>query len=96
MVVNIAIPLDEDMTLCEVKEATHWSLSVLENSNIKESKRYKTYEDIEEIVDFVVVKDKSEDVDDFLDDGANVLIAPFQKSVEDILEAYMFRELYQL
>ncbi len=93
---NIAIPLDNNSQLCKIERLSFWELCKLENGSLKESKRYENIKDMDEIPDFIVVSDKNDDIEDFLDEGIDILIAPFQKSVEDIVEAYIFRELYQL
>ncbi len=93
---NIAIPLDESDTICSINDVKVWAFALLENGETKEIKRFESRDKFDGFVDFVVVKDRNDEFDDFLDEGSDVLVAPFQKSVEDILEAFVFRELYQL
>jgi len=94
--VNIAVPLDENDDICSINDAKVWAFVLLENGETKEIKRFGSRDKFDVFADFVVVKDRDDEFDDFLDEGSEVLIAPFQKSVEDILEAFIFKELYRL
>lgn len=93
---NLLIPLDSNQKISLVNDAKGWMCVVLENGDKTGEKLYRNKNDINEAVDFVIVKDKDEDIDDFLDEGIGVLIAPFQEEIDDIVEAFIFRELYEL
>ncbi len=92
---KIALPLDEfDLggSIASLKDVKAWALVDIGI----DQKLYKKFEDIDDFIDFVVVDSKDEEVERFLDEGIDILIAPFQKSIDDIVEAFMFKELYEL
>ena len=92
---NILIPLDNEQNISYISEPKEWAVVTLDNGNKINEKRYKSKNDIKELIDFVVVKDKNEDVDDFLDEDIGILIAPYKMNTDEIIEAFIFRELYE-
>ena len=93
---NILIPLDDEQNISYISEPKEWAVVTLDNGNKINEKRYKSKNDINELIDFVVVKDKNEDVDDFLDEDIGILIAPYKMNTDEIIEAFIFRELYEM
>ncbi len=93
---NILIPVDDKQNISYIKESKGWSVITLDNGNKIDEKKYSSKDDIKELVDFVVVKDKNEDVDDFLDEDIGVLVAPSKMDVDEVVEAFIFRELFEL
>ena len=93
---NILIPLDNEQNISYISEPKEWAVVTLDNGNKINEKRYKSKNDINELIDFVVVKDKNEDVDDFLDEDIGILIAPYKMNTDEIIEAFIFRELYEM
>ena len=57
---------------------------------------YRTSQEITDEINTVVVKDPNDYVWPFLEQYIQVLVAPMQRSIDDILEAYMFKELHDL
>jgi len=98
MILQIPVNVDsyEEAVITAFQERKFWLILELENGYIKNSKFYNDINEIKEITDFLIVKDKEEAVEEFLDEGIVVLVAPLQKNAEDIVEAYMFRELHEL
>ena len=93
---NILIPINEEKSLCSMESNTSWSVITLDEGKTKNIGFYKTREEIPEFTDYVVVINKDEFVSDFFLDGIGILVAPMQRNLEDIIEAYMFRELHEL
>ena len=93
---NILIPVDDKQNISYIKESKGWSVITLDNGNKIDEKKYSSKDDIKELVDFVVVKDKNEDVDDFLDEDIRVLVALSKMDVDEVVEAFIFRELFEL
>ncbi len=97
---NILIPVDE----CDVEEAKitllddvkYWLLIEFFEGKTIESEFYQNRSEITDWVDVVVVKNNKEYVWPFMEDGIAVLIAPTQMYVEDIMEAYLFKELHDM
>ncbi len=93
---NILIPLDNEQNISNLSKPKDWAVVTLDNGNKINEMHYKNKDDIKELIDFVVVKDKNEDVEDFLDEDIGVLIAPNKMNTDEIIEAFIFRELYEL
>jgi len=93
---NILIPINDEKNLCSMEENSSWVLATLKEGQIKNLSFYKKREEVNELVEYVVVISKEEFVSDFFLEGIGILIAPMQRSVEDIVEAYMFRELHEV
>lgn len=92
---NILIPIDEEKNLCSLKSNSSWAVVTLEEGKTQSVNFYTTKDEIEIFTDYVVVVSKNEPVNDFFLEGIGVLIAPMQKEIEEIIEAYMFRELHE-
>ena len=92
----LLIPIDNDKNLCSMEANTSWAVVTLDEGETKSINFYDKREEIENFTDYLVVIDKNEFVSDFFLEGIGILIAPMQKSIEDIVEAYMFRELHEL
>lgn len=93
---NILIPINEEQNLCSLKSNSSWAVVTMNEGKTEKINFYTNKEDINEFADYIVVINKEESVSDFLIEGIGVLIAPMQKSLDDIIEAYMFRELHEL
>ena len=95
---NILIPVDQDnfdeANITLLDDVNYWLLIDLVEGKIVKSEFYKTQEDIQVYIDVVIVKNKQEYVWPFMEKNIAVLMAPFQNTVEDIVEAYLFKELH--
>ena len=95
---NILIPVDEndfdEASITLLDDVKYWLLIELVEGRVIKSEFYNTREEIKIWVDVVVVKNKKEYVWPFMEDNIAVLMAPFQNAVEDIVEAYLFKELH--
>ncbi|MEA3374467.1 MAG: hypothetical protein U9Q62_12350 [Campylobacterota bacterium] len=97
---NILLPMDSDDTqegrLVSINEVKKWALIVLEEGQVVEIKYYDTREAIEEWVEAVVVTNDFEPVMSFIEEQVMVLVAHTQRSIDDIVEAFLFKELNEL
>ncbi len=97
---NILIPIDSKekstANIANLSNVKAWAFISLSNGNIEYIDIFKTKNDIEKLIDFVIIKNKDENIEEFLEEGIEVLVASFQKTIEEIVEAYMFRELYEI
>jgi len=96
----ILLPMDCDDTqeakLVPIFEAKKWAVIPIEEGEVVEIKFYDNRSDISEWVEAVVVVNDFEPVMDFIDEQMMVLVAHTQRSIDDIVEAYLFRELHDL
>lgn len=93
---NILIPIDDEKNLCSMEKNSSWAFANLDEGETKNLEYFKTREEINELIDYVVVISKDEFISDFFLEGIGILVAPMQRSIEDIVEAYMFRELHEV
>ncbi len=97
---NVLLPLDlenrQKASLCALDECKVWALITLEEGKISSCVFYEKREDILEYVESVVLLNEQEYVWQFMQEGMIVLIAPFQRSIDDIIEAFLFKELHDL
>ncbi len=95
---NIIIPLDSNdlksSQISKLSDSKAWALCRLKNGTTENITTFSDYKDIKETIDYLIIKDQNEDVEEFLDEGIDILVASFQKEIEDILEAFIFRELF--
>ena len=97
---NILIPVDdsdlEEASIAKLDEVAYWLLLELSEGKVTNSAFYQAREEISDWVDILVVKSQNEDVESFREEGISILVAPLQRSVDDIVEAYLFKELHDL
>ncbi len=74
----------------------NWIVVEMDAGFVKKYNFYEKREDIDDFIDYLIVKNDHEDIEEFLDEGIEVLVAPLQDYIEDVIEAYKFRELHEL
>jgi hypothetical protein len=96
----ILLPLSskdiEQAQLVNLDKVSIWGLVNLEDGKIQKIDFYPTWEEIEEMFDCVVVADKADYVWPFFEQSIPVLEAPIQRSIDDVIEAFIFKELYEV
>ena len=96
----LLLPMDGDDTqeseLSLILEAAFWATVEVEEGRVVEINFYKDRSEIEGWLDAVIVKNNYEPVMEFIDQQMMVLVAHTQRSIDDIVEAYLFRELHDL
>jgi len=93
---NILIPINDEKNLCSMEENSSWAVATLIDGQTQNLQFFKTREAIDEFTEYVVVISKEEFISDFFLEGIGILIAPMQRTIDDIVEAYMFRELHEV
>lgn len=96
----LLIPMNGDDTqeseLTGVLSASFWATVEVEEGRVIEINFYTDRTQIEAIPDAVIVMNNYEPVMEFLDQQMMVLVAHTQRTIDDIVEAYLFRELHDL
>lgn len=97
---NLLIPVDCDKRhealITTLDNSNDWAFIELEEGQIVSCKFYKDRNDIESWVETVVVINELEYVWQFQEEGIAILVAPTQRSIDEIMEAYLFSELHDL
>ncbi|MDD2652877.1 MAG: hypothetical protein PHX44_07490 [Sulfurimonas sp.] len=96
----ILVPMDdndlEEAHITAINEATVWVQLLVEEGRVVETNTNQDKDAFENQSQILVVKDDNEYVWPFIELGMMVLVAHIQRSVDDIVEAYLFRELNEL
>ncbi len=96
----LLIPLDSDerekASLVPLDNAKKWVLLDVSEGKIAKIDFYDTREEISEWVEAVVVINDHEYVWPFQEQQIMVLVAHTQRSIDDIVEAFLFKELHDL
>ncbi|MCK5293024.1 MAG: hypothetical protein KAJ49_00085 [Arcobacteraceae bacterium] len=97
---NILIPADiadmEEGKITLLDEVKTWVLIDFDLGKIQSYKFYDTKEEITDYIEVVIVKDHKEYVWPYMEEGIAVLVAPMQLYLEDVMEAFLFKELHDL
>jgi len=96
----LLLPMNGDDTqeseLTGILTATHWATVEVEEGKVVEINFYIDRSEIEGWLDAVIVTNNYEPVMEFIDNQMMVLVAHTQRTIDDIVEAYLFRELHDL
>jgi len=96
----LLLPMNGDDTqeseLVGILSATHWATVEVDEGQVVEIKFYTNRSEIEGWLDAVIVTGNYEPVMEFIDQQMMVLVAHTQRTIDDIVEAYLFRELHDL
>ncbi len=97
---KILLPMDSDDTqegqLVSINDAKTWALIDLEAGQVVEIDYFDTKEEVNDWVDAVVVIGDFEPVMEFIEQQTMVLVAHTQRDIDDIVEAFLFKELHDL
>ena len=97
---NILIPVDkndmEEAQLTLLDETEYWLLLDFNEGKVQKSNFYQTREEISQWIDVVIVQNDKEYIWPFMEKNIAVLVAPMQRYIDDIVEAFLFKELHDL
>ena len=96
----LLIPLDsddrEEASLVPLNDVKKWALLDVSEGKIAKIDFYDTREEITEWVEAVVVINDHEYVWPFQEQQIMVLVAHTQRNIDDIVEAFLFKDLHDL
>ncbi len=97
---TVLIPLNTkhryDSVITSIDECKAWAFIQLEEGKVVKCDFHKNKDDIKSWIDCIIVINSQEYVWQFIEDGICVLVAPIQKSIDDIIEAFLFKELHDI
>jgi len=97
---NILIPVDDsdidEAQITLLDDVKYWLLIEFNEGKMIKSEFYQTKEEVSDWIDIIIVKNQQEYVWPFMEEGIAILVAPMQSYVEDIMEAYLFKELHDM
>ena len=97
---NILLPLDcaneEEAKLVELANVKSWAQIKVEDGKLENIKFAEQKEDFSDFSECIVVTNDNEYVWPFMEKSMMVLVAHTQRYIEDIVEAFIFKELHDL
>ncbi|MDY0121411.1 MAG: hypothetical protein RBR54_05665 [Sulfurimonas sp.] len=96
----LLIPMDsenvQEAEITAVDDAKVWAQVLVEEGEVVEILHNELWDKFDAMSEAVVVKQDGENVFQFMDYNMMVLVAHTQKTIDDIVEAYLFRELHDM
>jgi hypothetical protein len=96
----LLLPMNGDDTqeseLVSINDALFWATVEVDEGKVIEINFYKERSEIDGWLDAIIVTGNYEPVMEFIDNQMMVLVAHTQRTIDDIVEAYLFRELHDL
>ncbi|MDP3265953.1 MAG: hypothetical protein Q8M39_03900 [Sulfuricurvum sp.] len=96
----LLLPMNGDDTqeseLVSINDVTFWATVEVEEGRVIEINFHKDRSEIDGWLDAVIVVGNYEPVMEFIDNQTMVLVAHTQRTIDDVVEAYLFRELHDL
>ena len=96
----VVIPMDstdvDNAKITSVLDAKTWAELKIEDGELKEIIHADSYDGFSNWPEAVVVQNDGEPVMDFINMSMIILVAHTQKSIAEIVEAFLFRELHDL
>ncbi len=97
---RILLPMDieevQEASLVKLEDVKIWAQMLVEEGQVVEILYEKDRADFKEFSECVVVANDNEYVWPFMEQSMMVLVAHTQRSIDDIVEAYLFKELHDL
>ncbi|WP_345988840.1 hypothetical protein WCX18_01105 [Sulfurimonas sp. HSL1-2] len=98
---KLLVPMDSEDTqegvLVPIAEVKTWGLIDVEEGQVVEVRFFADKEAaLEEWPDAIIVSGDYEPVMEFIEQQMMVLVAHMQRSIDDIVEAFLFKELHEL
>lgn len=84
---------EKSAKITKVIDAKYWALVEFDGGVAKETTFYDNREDFTDWVDFIIMKDKYESYMEFMNEGMMVLAIREEETIEEIKEAFIFKEL---
>jgi hypothetical protein len=95
---TILIPVDSknrhECMISSIEENKAWAFITLDEGKIAKVEFFDRREDISVLIDSVIVINDLEYVWPFMDEGIIALVAPSQKSIDEIVEGFLFKDLH--
>jgi len=85
---------DEKLSkVTKVIDVKKWALVDFDEGEVKSIRFFDKREDYSEWVDFIILENKFETYIDYMNEGMMVLCVREEETIEDIIEAFKFKEL---
>ena len=96
----ILLPMDsedvQEAKLTKLEDVKIWAQMLIQEGEVVEILHAKDKDDFENFSECVVVANDNEYVWPFMEKSMMVLVAHTQRTIDDIVESYIFKELHDL
>jgi hypothetical protein len=96
----VLVPMDsdnvEEAKLTKLEDVKIWAQLLIEEGELVEVNHHFEWEKFDNLNEAVIVGDDNEYVWPFMEYNMMVLVAHTQRTIDDIVEAYLFKELHDL
>ena len=97
---HILLPMNsediQNSELVKLENVKVWTQICIEDGKLKELNHAKDKDGFKNFSECIVVINDNEYVWPFMEQSMMVLVAHIQRSIDDIVEAYLFKELHDL
>ncbi|WP_456451901.1 hypothetical protein [Hydrogenimonas sp.] len=95
----ILLPLDskkaETAKLVAMDDAKAWGLLTFDEGEVKDTKFYDSYEEIDDFIDYAIVAKQGEPIWPFMEQNIFVLVAREGADIDEVIEGFKFKELHE-
>jgi len=97
----ILIPVDgideKSSNIVPIFSLTKWALIDFDDGVVKSTKFFDDRKDTgEDWIDFIILENKFENYLEFMEEGMMVLVVREERTIEDIISAFKFKELDEI
>lgn len=92
----LSAKVEEGGTLINLDRVEIWGFFTLEEGRVTNIDYLEDRNTFDGWIDVVVVASKNDYVWPFIEDSIPVLEAPVQREVDDVIEAFLFKELHEV
>lgn len=96
----ILVPMDSDTPaeakITDLDSVKFWTQILVEEGAVVQILQELTWDAFEALSEVIVVTKDGENIFEFMEHNMMVLVAHTQKTVDEIVEAYLFRELHDM
>ena len=97
---KILIPVNssnkDDAKICKIDDKKTWVFLEIEEGKVINLEFIEDRTTIKDWIDCVIVENNNEYVWPFLEENITVLMAPSQKTIEEIVQAFLFKDLHDI
>ncbi len=87
---------EENGKLVNLDKVVIWGFFDLQEGRVQKIEYFEDRNDYTQWIDVVVVADKNDYIWPFMEESIPVLEAPIQRDIDDVIEAFLFKELYEV
>jgi hypothetical protein len=87
---------EDEGKLVNLDKVVIWGFFELLEGRVQKVEYFEDRNEYKEMIDVVVVADKNDYIWPFMEESIPILEAPIQREIEDVIEAFLFKELYEV